>query len=79
MTHLVGGIFSRKDAENALRDGKITIYSSYPIKQGTFVSTSKIQSEQYAGGKGSKVYSKTIPLSDVAWINGDEGQFAKIR
>ena len=72
------GDFSKADAEKALKSGKITIYSSYPITQGVFVSTSKIQSEQYAGGKGNKVYSKTIPLSDVAWINGDEGQFAQI-
>ena len=72
------GDFSKADAEKALKEGKITVYSSYPIKQGVFVSTSKIQSEQYAGGEGNKVYSKTIPLKDVAWINGDEGQFAKI-
>lgn len=72
------GDFTKADAEKALKEGKITVYSSYPIKQGVFVSTSKIQSEQYAGGEGNKVYSKTIPLKDVAWINGDEGQFAKI-
>ena len=71
------GDFSKEDAQKALKEGKITVYSSYPIKQGVFVSTSKIQSEQYAGGTGKKVYSETIPLSDVAWINGDEGQFAK--
>lgn len=73
------GDFSRADGQRALESGKITIYSSYPIKQGVFVSTSKVQSEQYAGGKGNKVYSKTVPLGDVAWISGDEGQFAKIR
>ena len=72
------GDFTKKDAERALKKGKITIYSSYPIEQGTFVSTSKIQAEQYAGGKGNKVYSKTIPLEDVAWINGDEGQYANV-
>ena len=73
------GDFSKADAEKALKTGKITVYSSYPIKQGVFVSTSKIQAEQYAGGEGKKVYSKTVPLADVAWINGDEGQFAKIK
>lgn len=70
------GDFTKKDAENALKKGKITIYSSYPIKQGTFVSTSKIQAEEYAGGIGKKVYSKTVSLEEVAWINGDEGQYA---
>ncbi len=72
------GDFSKKDAEEALKNGQITVYSSYDIKQGTFVSTSKVQAEEYAGGKGSKVYEKTIPLNEVAWINGDEGQYAKI-
>ena len=73
------GDFSKKDAQKALKTGKITIYSSYPIKDGVFVSTSKIQSEQYAGGTGSKVYKKTVPIESVAWINGDEGQFAVIK
>ena len=73
------GDFSKDDAEKALKTGKIIIYSSYPIKQGTFVSTSYAQSEQYAGGKGKKVYSKEVPLEDVAWIDGDEGQFAKLK
>jgi chromosome segregation ATPase len=71
------GDFSKKDAEKALQKGEITIYSSYSIEQGTFVSTSKIQAEQYAGGK--KVYTKTVSVNDVAWINGDEGQFAKVK
>lgn len=73
----VWGDFSREDAEQALEDNSITVYSSYPIKNGTFVSTSYVQAREYAGGKNGKVYSKTIPLSDVAWINGDEGQYAR--
>ena len=72
------GDFSLADAQQALQSGVITVYSSYPIGQGTFVSTSYSQAEWYAGGKGGKVYSKTIPLTDVAWISGDEGQFASI-
>ena len=74
----VWGDFSRADAEQALKDGAITVYSSYPIKNGVFVSTSYIQAQEYAGGKNGKVYSKTIPLTDVAWINGDEGQYAEV-
>lgn len=70
------GDFSKEDAERALKSGEITIYSSYDIKQGTFVSTSKVQAEEYAGGK--KVYEKTVKLNEVAWINGDEGQYAKV-
>ena len=74
----VWGDFSRKDAEQALKDGTITVYSSYPIKNGVFVSTSNIQAQEYAGGESGKVYSKTIPLTEVAWINGDEGQYANV-
>jgi hypothetical protein len=73
----VWGDFSREDAERALKENSITIYSSYPIKNGTFVSTSYVQAREYAGGRpNSKVYSKTVPLNEVAWINGDEGQYA---
>lgn len=75
----VWGDFSKEDAQKALKTGKITVYSSYPIKDGVFVSTSKRQAEEYAGGEGSKIYVKTIPVNDVAWINGDEGQYAKIK
>ena len=74
----VWGDFSREDAEQALKDGTITIYSSYPIENGVFVSTSKIQAQEYAGGRNGKVYSKTVPLDSVAWINGDEGQYAVV-
>lgn len=70
------GDFSKKDAERALKKGSITVYSSKPIENGNFVSTSKIQATEYAGGE--KIYTKEVPIEDVAWINGDEGQYAKI-
>lgn len=72
------GDFNKEDAKKALESGEITVYSSYDIKQGTFVSTSKAQAEEYAGGKGSKVFERKVPINEVAWINGDEGQYAKI-
>ncbi len=58
----------------ALQSGKVTVYSSYPIKEGVFVSPSKMQAKDYAGG--DRVYSKQVPITDVAWINTDEGMFA---
>lgn len=73
------GDFTKEDAINALKRNLITVYSSYPIKQGVFVSTSYIQAQQYAGGESGKVYSKTIKPNRVAWINGDEGQYASVR
>ena len=66
--------------EDALRDQKkhsMTVYSSYPIKGGTFVTPSRQQASDYAGG--GRVYSKVIRPDDVAWINGDEGQYAYTR
>lgn len=66
--------------EDALRDQKkhsMTVYSSYPIKGGTFVTPSRQQASDYAGG--GCVYSKVIRPDDVAWINGDEGQYAYTR
>ena len=70
------GDFSKEDAEKALKEGKVTVYSSKPIEQGSFVSTSQNMAKDYAGN--GKVYSQEVDLNDVAWINGDEGQFAKI-
>lgn len=72
----VWGDYSQEDAKRDLAKNEITIYSSKPIENGVFVSTSYIQAQEYAGGKGAKVYEKTVPLDYVAWISGDEGQFA---
>ena len=66
--------FSKKDAINALNSGKIVVYSSYPIKNGIFVSPSKMEAMNYAGG--NKVYSKVVNLEDVAWIDPTQGQYA---
>lgn len=67
---------SRQDIENAIDSGKITVYSSYPIKQGIFVSPSKIEAESYSSN--GKVYSKEVNINDVAWIDPTQGQYAKV-
>lgn len=72
----VYGDFSKEDAEKALEKGKVTVYSSNPIEQGSFVSTSQNMAKDYAGN--GKIYSQEVDLKDVAWINGDEGQYAKV-
>lgn len=72
----VWGDFNKEDAKRALENGYVTIYSSQPIKNGVFVSTSKNQASDYAGG--GKIYQKQVSLQEVAWINGDEGQYAKL-
>ena len=72
----VWGDFSQEDAKKAIEKGTVTVYSSKPIEQGAFVSTSQNQARDYAGN--GKIYSQEVNLSDVAWINGDEGQYAKV-
>lgn len=63
-------------AENALKTGRITVYSSYPIEQGIFVSPSRMEAESYS--ETGKVYSKSVDLTDVAWIDPTQGQYAKV-
>ena len=64
--------------ENSLKTGEITVYSSNDIKNGTFVTPSYEQALEYAGNDANKVKSKKVNVDDVAWINLDEGQYAKI-
>lgn len=62
--------------EDALKSGEITVYSSKPIRNGVFVTPSHMQAFDYAGY--GKVYEKKVPIEDVAWINTDEGQYARV-
>lgn len=62
--------------EAALRSGRVRVYSSKPIEEGVFVTPSRMQAEDYAGG--GKVYSKEVSVDDVAWLNTDEGQLADV-
>lgn len=70
--------FTEKMANKAKETGKITVYSSYPIEQGVFVSPSVMEASQYAGGDSNKLYSKEVNINDIAWIDGAEGQYAKV-
>lgn len=69
--------FTEEMAQKALETGEVTVYSSKPIAAGTFVSTSKMNAQDYAGQSG-KVYSKKISIKDLAWIDESEGQYAPI-
>ena len=69
--------FTKEDGKKALESGYVTIYSSKPIEQGTFVSPSKMMAQDYAGN--GKIYSQKVKLEDVAWIDGNEGQYAKVK
>lgn len=66
--------FDDADIDRALKTGRVRVYSSHRIRIGTFVTPSRMEAENYAGSKN--VYSKTVPLTDVAWIDSLQGQFA---
>lgn len=68
--------FTEDMAQQALKTGKVTVYSSHPITAGSFVSTSKMNAQDYAGS--GKIYSKKISVQDLAWIDESEGQYAPI-
>ena len=68
--------FTKEEGEKALKNGKLTVYSSKPIEQGGFVSPSKQMAQDYAGN--GEVYSQEVNINDVAWIDSNEGQLAKI-
>lgn len=68
--------YTRKMAEDAVRTGKITVYSSYKIGNGVFVTPSRMEAESYSGD--GKVYSKTVNVADVAWIDPTQGQYAPV-
>ncbi len=67
---------TRDDIQNAIESGEITVYSSYLIKNGVFVSPSRMEAESYSGN--GKVYEKTVDINDVAWIDPTQGQYAKV-
>lgn len=72
------GDYTKEDALKDLKRNKVRVYSSYPIKNGVFVSTSYEQALEYAENDRSKVHSKEVAPNRVAWINGDEGQYASV-
>ena len=68
---------TRQNIKDAINSGKITVYSSYPIEQGIFVSPSKMEAESYSSD--GKVYSKEVNIDDIAWIDPTQGQYAKVQ
>ncbi len=63
-------------AQEAVKSGVITVYSSYPIGNGVFVSPSRMEAESYSGN--GNVYEQTVRLEDVAWIDPTQGQYAPV-
>lgn len=68
--------FTEEMGKAALKKGRIKVYSSKPVKDGAFISPSKMMAQDYAGT--GPIYSKLVSINDVAWLNSDEGQFAPV-
>lgn len=68
--------YTREMADAAVESGRIQVYSSYPIERGVFVTPSLMEAESYAGG--GQIHSKTVRLTDVAWIDPTQGQYAPV-
>ena len=65
------------DIQKALRTGTVTVYSSHQINRpGTFVTPSRMEAQSYAGS--GRVYSKTVSVQDVAWLDTIQGQYAPV-
>lgn len=65
------------DIQKALRTGTVTVYSSHQINRpGTFVTPSRMEAQSYAGN--GRVYSKTVSVQDVAWLDTIQGQYAPV-
>ena len=65
--------FTKLDMINALKYNSITMYSSKPFTIGSFITPSKMEAQSYAGNQ--TIFSKTIPLTHIAWIDSTEGQY----
>lgn len=68
---------TRDMIEEAIESGEITVYSSYPIEQGVFVSPSYMEAASYSGD--GNVYEKTVSIDAVAWIDPTQGMYANTK
>ena len=68
--------FTDEDVAEALKTGKVKVYSSHDIRNGTFVTPSYMEAKNYAGQ--GKVNSMVVNLEDVAWIDSLQGQYAPV-
>lgn len=59
------------DYDKMIQTKKCKIYSSHPIKVGTFVTPSLSNAKDYAGN--GKIFNKECSIFDIAWIESDEG------
>ena len=67
--------FTEAMAKKAIDSGEITVYSSRPIKAGSFVTPSKMEAKSYAGS--GEIYEEKLNLNDVSWLDALQGQVTR--
>ena len=67
--------FTEAMAKKAIDSGEITVYSSRPIKAGSFVTPSKMEAKSYAGS--GKIYEEKLNLNDISWLDALQGQVTR--
>ena len=67
--------FTEAMAKKAIDSGEITVYSSKPIKAGSFVTPSKMEAKSYAGS--GKIYEEKLNLNDISWIDALQGKVTR--
>ena len=68
--------FTIEDMKKSISSGVVTVYSSNNIENGVFITPSRINAIDYAGGEEKNLQKKTVSLYDIAWIDESEGQYA---
>ena len=66
--------FTADDIRRALETGEMTVYSSKPIVNGDWVTPSAMEGASYSGD--GYMYTATINIKDVAWVDEGQGQLA---
>ena len=67
--------FTEAMAKKAIDSGEITVYSSRPVKAGSFVTPSKMEAKSYAGS--GEIYEEKLKLNDVSWLDALQGQVTR--
>jgi len=63
-------------AKDIIKSGMVKVFSSYPIKEGIFVTPNEQEAKSYAGGKTP--YSKLVPTKHIAWLDPEQGQYTPL-
>ena len=67
--------FTEAMAKKAIDSGEIIVYSSRPVKAGSFVTPSKMEAKNYAGS--GEIYEEKLKLNDVSWLDALQGQVTR--